>query len=625
MRLQQEAKNAFSLSHKNLSSVHDISQTSDGLSYLVMDFANGQTLSDLCQSRPIEPTKAIEIFSQVAEGLRAAHSQGVIHRDIKPSNIMVETLPSGSYHVKIVDFGIAKKVIDDADEIQKLTQTGEIFGTPLYMSPEQCRAESLDARSDIYSFGCVLYEALTGVPPFKGDSPVSTVLQHLEKTAAAPDKQLRIPQPLLRLVNKCLEKDSKDRYQTMGDLVTDLQAIKSGGTTANVPYARLPARIKARLIDSLIVATAGGLLLLPRPVLIYFSDIGQMQGTSFDEFVRNILFRVYIIGFGIGFSEGWLPIFSIFFLIVELIFGLPKLALGNSTYALLGWPELVALAVFNWMFHAAFEASEWQGTPGKMILNLRVTTSDGRRLSFRQASLRHLGSCLLSLCTVTILPLVAVAINLCRQRRWSQFFPVVSDLGNSLSHCHVRERHTSTGKSRALLSAALTIGVTLPFVGIVTVYQMAHGESEIALPAKINTPPGIPASAYKPVSQSARIVTGFLLDPSGREPEHLKRVWTTEASKSAEAFGLPVSIKTGNFAKSLHGIDLTEINIGEARPDRLIPVVVVGNLHMIAGKQTWMATQYKRVPFSISYLMRWDQANTYAEPDVVRVTEFGKI
>jgi serine/threonine-protein kinase len=255
LRLRQEAMAAFSLAHKNLASVHDFSLTSDGLPYLVMDFAEGDTLSDMIKRGPLEPTVAIDIFSQIAAGLAAAHAQGVIHRDIKPSNIMVEHCTDGTKVVKIVDFGIAKKITENAEEIQKLTQTGEVFGTPLYMSPEQCRGDKLDARSDIYSLGCVLYEALTGSPPFHGETSVATIMLHQDREAPTPGKQIKLPQPLISVLHKCLEKAAKDRYQTMDDLYKDLQAIKDGGTTAKKYVKKRPTGKRNKVIAGLLLVS----------------------------------------------------------------------------------------------------------------------------------------------------------------------------------------------------------------------------------------------------------------------------------------------------------------------------------------------------------------------------------
>jgi tetratricopeptide (TPR) repeat protein/tRNA A-37 threonylcarbamoyl transferase component Bud32 len=261
LRLQQEARAAYSLSHKNLASVHDVSLTADGLPYLVMDFAEGETLAEMLTRGPLQPAKAIDIFSQICAGLAAAHEQRVIHRDIKPGNIMVEHLADGGENVKIVDFGIAKKVTENAEEIHKLTQTGEVFGTPLYMSPEQCRGERLDARSDVYAVGCVLYEALTGAPPFKGDSAIGTIMQHLEKPAPTPAKALKIPASLTSVVLRCLEKKSADRYQSVEEIYKDLQAIKDGGKLAK-KYIPKHGRAKRPNIGAiLIMASVGGLFI----------------------------------------------------------------------------------------------------------------------------------------------------------------------------------------------------------------------------------------------------------------------------------------------------------------------------------------------------------------------------
>ncbi|MBS2007061.1 MAG: protein kinase [Cyanobacteria bacterium SZAS TMP-1] len=260
LRLQQEAKAAYSLSHENLASVHDVSTTSDGLPYLIMDFAEGETLSAVLKDGPMDAQRAIEVFSQMCAGLRAAHTQGVIHRDIKPGNVMVEELADGGVRVKVVDFGIAKKVTENADEIQKLTQTGEVFGTPLYMSPEQCRGDKIDERSDVYSIGCVLYEAVTGAPPFVGQSSIATIMMHLGQEAPEPPKSLNLPRGLVNVIHKCLEKDAANRYQSMDELYRDLQRLKGGEKTSR--YSRKKAMnkgAKAALIVT-IVALIGGSL-----------------------------------------------------------------------------------------------------------------------------------------------------------------------------------------------------------------------------------------------------------------------------------------------------------------------------------------------------------------------------
>src|SRR5262249_45675712 len=153
----------------------------DDQPYLVMDFVNGITLSEkLKRDGPMSARTATRVFAQVCFGLSYAHDQGIVHRDIKPSNIMlVDGATLGAEgSVKIVDFGLAKLTASDDGEIQALTRTGEIFGSPLYMSPEQCTSGVVDHRSDIYSLGCVLFEALTGAPPHMGQTALTTMMKH---------------------------------------------------------------------------------------------------------------------------------------------------------------------------------------------------------------------------------------------------------------------------------------------------------------------------------------------------------------------------------------------------------------------------------------------------------------
>ena len=178
--------------------------------------AGGGTLAEIIDTGPMPAYRAVEIFRQVSAGLDAAHGQRVIHRDIKPGNIMVESFGEGMDRVKIVDFGIAKKVTENASEIQKLTQTGEVFGTPLYMSPEQCRGDKLDERSDIYSLGCVMFETLTAVPPFKGESAIATIMMHLTKEPPLPDKALAIPDDLVELVLRWSRKKKRRAFSVDG-------------------------------------------------------------------------------------------------------------------------------------------------------------------------------------------------------------------------------------------------------------------------------------------------------------------------------------------------------------------------------------------------------------------------
>ena len=155
LRFQQEARTTSHLSHENIASVHDFGLTEGGHPFIVMDYVEGVTLAGLIEEMKVLPEDvALSIFQQICRALVHAHENNVIHRDLKPSNIILQKRASGEWHAKVVDFGIAKVMIESEDDHSpKLTQTGEIFGTPLYMSPEQCQGQKVDQRSDIYSLG----------------------------------------------------------------------------------------------------------------------------------------------------------------------------------------------------------------------------------------------------------------------------------------------------------------------------------------------------------------------------------------------------------------------------------------------------------------------------------------
>jgi serine/threonine-protein kinase len=225
-RFHQEAKAASTLNHPNVIAVHDFGFTDDDDPYMVMDFVEGMSLADLIQTGGAIPyQEALDIFIQIANGMNHAHASGVLHRDLKPSNVMLTNPESVVAEVKIVDFGIAK--INRADECSSLTQTGDVFGSPLYMSPEQASGKKVDARSDIYSLGCLMYEVLTGAPPLQGDTIIQTIFMHLNQmpTNLSEKAGACFPDSLEHVVRKCLEKDPALRYQTMLDLKVDLVKV----------------------------------------------------------------------------------------------------------------------------------------------------------------------------------------------------------------------------------------------------------------------------------------------------------------------------------------------------------------------------------------------------------------
>ncbi len=266
-RFQLEAKAAHSLSHPNLVKVHDFGLLDDNQPYLVMDLVEGVTLSDyLHEHGPLGLDQAGPIFAQVCFGLSYAHEQSIVHRDIKPSNIMLASaLPLGTEaSVKILDFGIAKLASNEGGEIQQLTRTGEIFGSPLYMSPEQCSGAPIDHRSDIYSLGCVLFEALSGTPPHFGINALRTMMLHQSQAApllkeASLGKEF--PEALEHIVSKMLQKSPVDRYQNLGLVAHDLSRVCADSKLV-APKSTLKAPARAPKVISMTAGRFSALLVL---------------------------------------------------------------------------------------------------------------------------------------------------------------------------------------------------------------------------------------------------------------------------------------------------------------------------------------------------------------------------
>jgi serine/threonine protein kinase len=226
-RLENEAKAAGTLSHLNIVGVHGFGNLKQGSAYLLMDFVDGQTLEELLKERGhLSPECALDIFIQITAALVHAHAKGIVHRDLKPSNVLLVSEGDHKFLVKLTDFGIAK-IIEPTDvERVKLTQTGEIIGSPLFMSPEQCKGESLDARSDIYSLGCMLFAILSGKVPFDGDNPVKVLLKHLSDEPPALPTDLGLKAGWNQVIKGCLAKEPSDRYQNAQSLLQDLERLR---------------------------------------------------------------------------------------------------------------------------------------------------------------------------------------------------------------------------------------------------------------------------------------------------------------------------------------------------------------------------------------------------------------
>jgi eukaryotic-like serine/threonine-protein kinase len=234
-RFRREAQSAASLNHPSIIAVYDTGEDNMGpqpVPYIVMEYVDGRTVRDLLRDdRRLLPERALEITDGVLRALDYSHRNGIVHRDIKPANVMI----TRSGEIKVMDFGIARAV---SDAQATMTQTAQVIGTAQYLSPEQARGERVDARSDLYSAGCLMYELLTGRPPFTGDSPVAIAYQHVTENPIPPSRiDPEIPPWADAIVLKAMAKNPADRYQSAGEMRSDIQRGLSGMPVAAPPTA----------------------------------------------------------------------------------------------------------------------------------------------------------------------------------------------------------------------------------------------------------------------------------------------------------------------------------------------------------------------------------------------------
>lgn len=230
MRFLREARAVSVLSHANIATVHDYGETTDGLPFIVMELVKGQTLADLINESKLTLERAVEIIIDVAKALAEAHHCGIIHRDIKPSNVAINERGQ----VKVLDFGLAKQIDlglltpSDPERVTLLntqTREGVVVGTPMYLSPEQAMGLSVDARSDLFSLGALLYECITGTPPFSGNSAVEICAKVIRDDPVAPSRlNPKVPTELDQVALKALAKQPAARYQTADEMILELQA-----------------------------------------------------------------------------------------------------------------------------------------------------------------------------------------------------------------------------------------------------------------------------------------------------------------------------------------------------------------------------------------------------------------
>jgi serine/threonine protein kinase len=263
-RFQREARAATALSHPDIVSVYDLGQTTEGTLYIAMEYVDGPSLKSVIESGgPVPVMRTLTLARQLASALSAAHRQGIIHRDLKPHNVMLARGHDGQEIAKLVDFGIAKTF----DEGTQLTVAGFSLGTPQYMAPEQAEGRAVDARSDLYSFGIILYEMLTGEVPFNATSAASVLIKHIKEAPIPPsvkNPRVAIPPQVEAIVVRCLAKDPAERFQTADELGRALEesAVSLAGSTAAI-QSTLPMGIPSAVVGASNPATVPTAVVLP--------------------------------------------------------------------------------------------------------------------------------------------------------------------------------------------------------------------------------------------------------------------------------------------------------------------------------------------------------------------------
>src|SRR6267154_2123962 len=285
-RFRREARASGRMQHPNAVMVNDFGATEDGWLYIVMELLEGQTLRDLlAREAPLDPARAVSFMMQTCSAVGAAHEAGLIHRDLKPANIFIEQRPNLAAVVNVLDFGVAKFVVEEHDDdYNTLTQVGAIIGTPRYMSPEQCSgAAPLTPASDVYSLGIILYEMLTGSVPFSAETPLAVALKQVTEAPVPPRGVIpAIPAELERVVLHALAKDPRARPADANELRHELQAV-----AANLGLEHSTST----LAPSLAALRNAGTESPSGRLVIDLATLRQVQAASMSDGIPSILLK----------------------------------------------------------------------------------------------------------------------------------------------------------------------------------------------------------------------------------------------------------------------------------------------------------------------------------------------
>jgi serine/threonine protein kinase len=291
-RFEREARAAEILTHPNIVAVREYAISDAGIPYLIMDYVDGISLQDLLARDGCLPlSTAVRIFTQVCAALSAAHEKDVVHRDLKPGNIMLVCKSDNDYMVKLLDFGCAQMAPMLGDTVLKVTQTGEMLGSLLYMSPEQCLDGDVDGRSDCYSLGCVLYETLTGKPPLAARTAFETMNKHMNDmpdTLAHARPDLVFGKDVERIIFKAMAKSPAKRYQKITELMDDLTALSDiEPTDHRIAGSGSPASTSIKVIALLILSAMSLFTLIWMPVL--YSAVMSVTGLAAILWIFKVL------------------------------------------------------------------------------------------------------------------------------------------------------------------------------------------------------------------------------------------------------------------------------------------------------------------------------------------------